>query len=62
MYFFIHYRYYMVKVYHWFIGVKGIDLRVDRCMFSEFEKLEGTCLWGLEILIGRDTFVGLKIN
>jgi hypothetical protein len=29
--------------------VKGIDLRVGGCMFSGFEGLEGTRLWGLEI-------------
>jgi hypothetical protein len=37
--------------------VKGIDLRVGRCMFSRFEGLEYVC--GVWRLIGRDTFVGL---
>jgi hypothetical protein len=37
----------MVKVFTLVYRVKGIDLRVGRCMFSGFEGLEG--LWGLEI-------------
>ncbi len=49
--------------------VKGINLRVDRWMFSGFEGLVGGCFRGLKDwkvyvfgvlrLIGKATFVGL---